>query len=267
MTASLAVTVVGSSGSFPGPHSPASCYLVESRVDGITTRVVLDLGNGSLGPLQSYTSPTAIDAILITHLHADHFMDLCGLYVMRRYDPRGTPERPQVVHAPEDLARRLQLAYYGCEEPAMTTQLDIRVVTEGTAIEVGSLRIVPALVDHPIEAYGYRFESPAGTVAFTGDTDTCPSLGPLLAGADLVLADAAFLEDRDEARGIHLTARRAAQAALDAGGVRQLVLTHIPPWNDPEDSRAEAAELWPGVEIARAGDRYVVAGGGASPPR
>ncbi|MGA8047593.1 MAG: MBL fold metallo-hydrolase [Dermatophilaceae bacterium] len=259
MTASLAVTVVGSSGSFPGPHSPASCYLVESHVDGVTTRVVLDLGNGSLGPLQAYTSPTDLDAILVTHLHADHFMDLCGLYVMRRYDPRRSPNGRQVVHAPEGLDRRLQLAYYGCEEPAMTTQLDIRAVADGTAIEVGSLRILPARVLHPIEAYGYRFESPAGTIAFTGDTDTCPALGPLLAGADLVLADAAFLEDRDEARGIHLTARRAAQAALDAGGVGRLVLTHIPPWNDPEDCRAEAAELWPDVEVARAGDRYVVA--------
>ena len=259
MTASLAVTVVGSSGSFPGPHSPASCYLVESEVDGVTTRVVLDLGNGSLGPLQSYTSPTELDAILITHLHADHFMDLCGLYVMRRYDPRRSPDGPQVVYAPDGLARRLQLAYYGCEEPAMATQLDTRVVRDGQAIEVGSLRIVPALVVHPIEAYGYRFESAAGTVAFTGDTDSCPALGPLLAGADLVLADAAFLEDRDDSRGIHLTARRAAQAALDAGGVGRLVLTHIPPWNDPEDCRAEAAQLWPDVEVARAGDRYVVA--------
>ena len=260
MTASLAVTVVGSSGSFPGPHSPASCYLVESRVDGVSTRVALDLGNGSLGPLQSYTSPTDLDAILVTHLHADHFMDLCGLYVMRRYDPRRAPDGPQVVHAPEGLARRLQLAYYGCEEPAMATQLDTRVVRDGQVIEVGSLRIVPARVVHPIEAYGYRFESPAGTIAFTGDTDTCQALGPLLADADIVLADAAFLEDRDEARGIHLTARRAAQAALDAGGVGRLLLTHIPPWNDPEDCRAEAAELWPDVEVARPGDRYVVGG-------
>ena len=260
MTASLAVTVVGCSGSFPGPHSAASCYLVESQVDGVTTRVVLDLGNGSLGALQTYAAPTDIDAILITHLHADHFMDLCGLYVMRRYDPRGTPERPQVIHAPEDLARRLQLAYYGCEEPAMATQLDTRTVVDGQAIEVGSLRIVPALVEHPIEAYGYRFESPAGTVAFTGDTDTCPALGPLLADADLVLADAAFLEDRDTVRGIHLTARRAAEAVIEAGGVGRLVLTHIPPWNDPEATRAEAARLWPGVEVACAGSRYVVGG-------
>jgi ribonuclease BN (tRNA processing enzyme) len=258
MSATLSVTVVGCSGSFPGPHGAASCYLIESTVDGVVTKVVLDLGNGSLGPLQAYTSPTDLDAIVITHLHADHFMDLCGLYVMRKYDPRRSPDHAQVVYGPSDLGRRLQLAYYGAEEPEMADQLDTRAVAGGEPFEVGSLRIVPARVEHPIEAYGYRFESPAGTVAFTGDTDTCPTLGPLLTDAELVLADAAFLEGRDTTRGIHLTARRAAEAAAAAGGLRQLVLTHIPPWNDPEDSRAEAAQVWPDVEVAHAGARYVL---------
>lgn len=258
MSATLSVTVVGCSGSFPGPHGPASCYLIESVVDGVATRVVLDLGNGSLGPLQAYTSPTDLDAILLTHLHADHFMDLCGLYVLRRYHPSERPEHRQVVYGPADLARRVQLAYYGCAGPEMQTQFDMRAVTDGEPIEVGSLRVVPALVEHPIEAYGYRFESPAGTVGFTGDSDTCPALGPLLANADLVLVDAAFIEGRDEIRGIHLTARRAAEATLAAGGVGRLVITHLPPWNDPEESRAEAAELWPDVEVAYPGARYVL---------
>lgn len=259
MSATLTVTVVGCSGSFPGPRGPASCYLVESTVDDVTTRVVLDLGNGSLGPLQSHVLPTAIDAIVVTHLHADHFMDLCGLYVLRKYDPRRTPEHRQVVYGPRDLAGRLQLAYYGAEEPdEMSAQLDTRAVCAGEPFEIGSLRVLPARVEHPIEAYGYRFESPAGTVAFSGDTDACPALGPLLADADLALVDAAFLEGRDTVRGIHLTARRAAQVALAAGGIRRLVLTHIPPWNDPEDCRAEAAELWPEVEVAHPGAKYVV---------
>ena len=258
MSASLTVTVVGCSGSFPGPRGPASCYLIESSVDGQTTRVVLDLGNGSLGALQSHISPTDIDAIVVTHLHADHFMDLCGLYVLRKYDPRQPPQHPQLVYGPSDLGRRLQLAYFGVEEPGMAAQLDTRPVSDGKPITVGTLRIVPARVDHPIESYGYRLESPAGTVAFSGDTDSDPALGPLLAGADLALVDAAFLEGRDTVGGVHLTARRAAQAALAAGGIGRLVLTHIPPWNDPEACRAEAAELWPEVEVAHPGARYVL---------
>lgn len=258
MTATLTVTVVGCSGSFPGPRGPASCYLIESTVDGATTRVVLDLGNGSLGPLQEHTSPTELDAILVTHLHADHFMDLCGLYVLRKYDPRSRSEHRQVIYGPQDLERRLQLAYYGCDGGEMTGQLDTRVVHDGEPVRIGSLRVTPRRVEHPMEAFGYRFESPAGTLAFSGDTDDCPALTPLLAGADLALVDAAFLEGRDSVRGIHLTARRAVQAALQAGGVERLVLTHIPPWNDPEETRAEADALWPGVELAHAGARYVL---------
>jgi len=257
MTSTLTITVVGCSGSFAGPDSPASCYLIESTVDAVTTRVVLDLGNGSLGPLQSYCNPvTDLDAILVTHLHPDHFIDLCGLYVLRKYNPHGTSDVPQVLFGPKGLFRRMQLAYYGSADVERSGEFDDRRVRDGETFEVGSLRITPVRVEHPVEAYGYRVESPAGTVAFSGDTDATPALTPLLADADLALVDAAFVEGRDEIRGIHLTARRAVQAALTAGGVGRLVLTHIPPWNDPAVTLAEAAELWPGVELARAGARY-----------
>ncbi|MGN6635452.1 MAG: MBL fold metallo-hydrolase, partial [Oryzihumus sp.] len=66
-----------------------------------------------------------------------------------------------------------------------------------------------------------------------------------------VLADAAFVDGRDDVEGIHLSGSRAARAALDAGGVQRLMLTHIPAWNDPEVCRAQAAGVWPGeVELA-----------------
>ena len=69
----MRVTVIGCSGSVPGPASPASCYLVEADDDGGRTwRVVLDLGNGALGPLQRHLDPTTLDAVLLSHLHHDH---------------------------------------------------------------------------------------------------------------------------------------------------------------------------------------------------
>lgn len=257
MTATLTVTVVGCSGSYPGPHSPASCYLLESTVNGETTRVVLDLGSGSLGHLQRYVDPFDIDAILVTHLHPDHFMDLTGLYVLRKYHPERRPGPTRLpVYAPKGMFKRLQLAYYGTAEMKQGEQFDHRRVIDGEVIEIGSLRVTPRQVEHPIEAYGYRFESPAGTVAFTGDTDTCPALTPLLENADIALADGAFVTGRDEIRGIHLTPRRAAEAAIAAGGVKRLILTHIPPWNDPQACLREAAELWPDVEVSHAGARY-----------
>jgi ribonuclease BN (tRNA processing enzyme) len=78
-----------------------------------------------------------------------------------------------------------------------------------------------------------------------------------MAGADLVLADAAFVDGRDDARGVHLSGRRAAEAAVRAGGVKRLMLTHLPAWNDPDVCIAQAAQVWPGeVELAEAGDTH-----------
>jgi len=112
-------------------------------------------------------------------------------------------------------------------------------------------------VNHPVEAYGYRVETGGAVLAFTGDTDDCDNLTPLLHGADLALTDSAFVDGRDEVAGIHLSGSRAAAAAVRAGGVGRLVLTHIPAWNDPQVCRAQAAAVWPGeVELARSGAVY-----------
>ena len=106
----------------------------------------------------------------------------------------------------------------------------------------------------------WKFEDAAGrTLAYTGDTDLCDALTPLMTGADLVLADAAFVDGRDDTRGIHLSGSRAAEAAVRAGGVQRLMLTHMPSWNDPDVCCAQAAAVWPGeVEVAKPGATYVV---------
>jgi ribonuclease BN (tRNA processing enzyme) len=72
----MRLTIVGCSGSFPGPDSPASCYLVEAEHDGATFRLVLDLGSGALGHLQRYTDLESVDAVVLSHLHADHCLDI-----------------------------------------------------------------------------------------------------------------------------------------------------------------------------------------------
>ena len=94
----MRLTVVGCSGSYPGPESAASCYLVEAEHDGRTWRVLLDLGSGALGPLHRFTDPLALDAILLSHLHPDHYFDISGLFVMWRYHPDGP--RPRLPASP-----------------------------------------------------------------------------------------------------------------------------------------------------------------------
>src|SRR6266481_8025213 len=99
------LTIVGCSGSFPGPASPASCYLVTA--DGF--RLLVDLGNGAFGALQQYAAGEDIDAVLISHLHADHCLDMCSYQVFRTYHPAG-PLPPIPVYGPSGTPARLDRA-------------------------------------------------------------------------------------------------------------------------------------------------------------
>lgn len=250
----MRVTVIGCSGSFAGPQSPSSCYLVQTERDGRTWSLLLDLGSGALGALQRHISLDDLDALALTHLHPDHCVDVCGLYVARRYRPAGPLPSRLPVHGPAGTEERLALMYHGLEEAGMTGELDVREVGDGKPFDIGPFTVTPHLVNHPVEAYGYRVEADGAVLAYSGDTDSCDALGRLFTGADLVLVDSAFVDGRDNVQGVHLSGRRAAEAAVAAGGVKRLMLTHLPPWNDPAVCRAQAAAVWPGeVELAVAG--------------
>lgn len=253
----MRLTVVGCSGSFAGPDSPASCYLVQSEHEGRTANLLLDLGSGALGALQRHIDLAEIDAVALSHLHPDHCIDICGLYVTREYRPAGPVEGLLPVYGPKGAQERFHLMYHGLESSAMTERFAVRELADGQASSIGPFTVTAVRVNHPVEAYGFRVEADGKVLAYTGDTDSCPALTPLLAGADLALMDSAFVDGRDTTTGVHLSGSRAAQAALDAGGVRRLMLTHVPPWNDREVCRAQAAAVWPGaVELAEPDATY-----------
>jgi ribonuclease BN (tRNA processing enzyme) len=251
------VTVIGCAGSFAGPDSPASSYLVQAHDGERTWSIVLDLGNGALGPLQRHLDLAALDAVFISHLHPDHCVDVCGLYVTRKYHPEGSVPGRLPLHAPAGAELRFALMYHGLEHHGMSGEFAVHELAHAQVTRVGPLTVTAHRVDHPVEAYGFRVEADGAVLAYTGDTDTCPALGPLLTGADLALVDCAFVDGRDSARGIHLSGSRAAQAAVDAGGVQRLVLTHIPAWNDPAVCLEQAGSVWTGaLEVAAAGCAY-----------
>ena len=249
----MRLTIVGCSGSFPGPRSPASCYLVQAELEGRTWNLVLDLGNGALGALQRHIDPLAIDAVVLSHLHPDHCLDLCGLYVIQKYSLAVGHRTRIPVYGPWGTAERMARAYDMLPPDDMHREFDFRVVVDRAAFRIGPFSVTPHRVDHPTEAYGIRVEADGEVLAYSGDTDICDGLNPLFHNATLALADSAFVDGRDAARGVHLSGSRAAQAAVAAGGVQRLMLTHLPPWNDPAVCRAQGAAFWPGVvELAEA---------------
>jgi ribonuclease BN (tRNA processing enzyme) len=264
----MKLTIVGCSGSFPGPQSPASCYLVTAEQGGRTWRILLDLGNGSLGALQRYMDLRDIDAVFLSHLHPDHCMDLCGLHVAVHWDPEGW-NRPRIpVWGPADTANRIATAYGLDPDPGMHGDFDFRSWLPRMGVEVGPFTVTPYPVLHPVEeAYALRVEAREGapgstqvrTLAYSGDTDTCDALVEAAAGADVFLCEAAFHEGRDDAvRGVHLTGRRAG-AMASAASARRLLLTHLPVWNDAGRTVDEARQSYAGdLAVAVAGVSYQV---------
>lgn len=250
---------MGCSGSFAGPDSPASSYLVRTEHEGRTWSIVLDLGNGALGTLQRHVAPHEVDAFFLSHLHVDHCIDMCGLYVMMKYLPGGHGRDVMPAWGPTGTGSHLRRAYGAVDSEDICGVFDFSDLVDCRSVIVGPFTVTPYRVNHPVEAFGFRVEAQGRTLTYTGDTDTCEALTPLMTGADLVLADAAFVDGRDDLPGIHMSGRRAAEAAVRAGGVQRLMLTHIPAWNDPEVCRAQAAAVWPGeVEIAKPDATYAV---------
>lgn len=245
----MRVTVIGCAGSFPGPQSPASCYLIEH--DGF--RLVLDLGNGALGVLQRYVDLDAIDAIMLSHLHADHCLDMCGLYVAQRYHPAGA--RPRIpVWGPRGTASRLARAYDLPESPGMTSEFDFHDLVAGDHA-IGPFTVNAARVNHPVEAYGLRVSAGGHAIAYSGDTGESAALVDLARGVDVAVFEASCLQSRPSP-DVHLTARQAAEHAR-AAGATTLVLTHLVAWNDDEATLAEARPAFDG-EIILASSGLVI---------
>lgn len=248
----MRLTVVGCSGSFPGPDSPGSCYLVEA--DGF--RVLLDLGSGALGAVQRHLDLAELDAVLVSHLHPDHCIDLLALYVARTYDPRRRFDRLP-VHVPVGGGAHLARAYGRAEQPGLAAAFDFVEWTAGSH-RIGPLTVTVARMAHPVETWGMRVEHDGKVIAYSADTGPCEALVDLARGADLALFESSFEPGRDSHAppDLHLTGEEAAQAAARAGA-RRLLLTHLPPWNDPEVSRRDAQRAFDGpVDLAVCGSAY-----------
>lgn len=251
----MRLTVIGCSGSYPGPDSPASCYLVEDERDGRTWRILLDLGSGALGALQQYVDPLTVDAVFLSHLHPDHVSDITGFYVLRRYHPDG-PQPRIPVYGPKGTANRMASAYGLSPSPGMHDEFDFRVLEEDQPVVVGPFTVTVAKVVHPVEAFAIRVSDGQGSFVYSGDTAPSDALVRLAKGSDLLLAEASFREGVENPEELHMTGKEAAEAALEAG-VGTLVLTHIPPWYDKQETLAEAEPVYDGrLELARSGATY-----------
>lgn len=247
----MKLTVLGWAGSFPGPDSPCSAYLVEA--DGF--RLLLDFGAGSLSSLQRYATLTSVDAILLSHLHADHVLDACNYVVVRRYAPDG-PYPPLPVYAPSGAAERLAAAYGSVGEGPLDDVYAFHVLTPGT-LNIGPFTVTVDRVNHPVETYGVRLEHNGKVLAYSADTAPCDALVRLAQDADIFLCEASYVDGEDNPPDLHLTGREAGEAATKAS-VGRLVLTHlVVAWGSEGKAYESAASAFAGpIELARVGATY-----------
>jgi len=247
------LTVVGSAGTFPGPASACSSYLVEH--EGF--RLLLDVGNGSIGALQTACGLLGPDAVIVSHLHGDHYLDLVTWTYARRYHPDGrAPVLP--VYGPRAIKGAVAAAFGREVTPLLDEVYDFRGLDRDQRIEVGPFTVDLAHVNHPVETFGMRVSADGRSLAYSADSGACDALVDLAEDADLFLCEASYLDGEDNPPNIHLTGRDAAEYAGKAD-VGRLVLTHLVPWGDEDRTVGEATAAYDGdLAVARSLDAYQI---------
>jgi ribonuclease BN (tRNA processing enzyme) len=238
----LTLTVLGCSGTYAAPGGACSGYLVG---DGLT-RLWVDAGPGTLANLQHHVGFHAVDALVLTHEHPDHWTDLEGFFNVCRFvaERRGVP-----VFAPTGLQERT----YQPTDPVFAWQ----DVDDGDQVEVGSLSLSFSRTDHPPPTMAVRIDAGGRSLGYSADTGPEWSLEALGTGVDLALCEAS-LSSPLEGTMQHLSARQAGASARAAGAGR-LVLTHLWPTLDPATSRREGSEAFEApVEVATVNQTYDV---------
>ncbi len=240
------VTILGCSGSFPGPGAACSGYLVETP----HATVVFDLGSGVLANLQRHADLGALDAIVLSHAHPDHWVDLSGLEVAYQYAQRreGVP----VYGTAETRERAAHLL--GALEPTFAWN----DVTDGSHVAVGGLTLDFSATDHYVDTVAVLASVDGVRLAYSADTGPGWSFKEFGTSIDFALCEATFLAEREEKGILHLSARQAGAMARDAG-VEHLVLTHLEPGTDRDRSCEEGSNAFGrAVDVAVEHAVYVV---------
>jgi ribonuclease BN (tRNA processing enzyme) len=240
------ITVLGASGSYPAPGGACSGYLLE----GAGTTLWLDAGSGTFANLQRHLPDLgALDGIIVSHAHPDHWVDVLGYQVVVRYihKRRGVP-----VFGPADLHVLLE-AVHGPTGP----HLDWTSISDGMTARVGGLGLTFSRTDHQGETYAVRIDADGVSVGYSADTGSGWALSALGPGLDLALCEATLEPERADSMP-HLTAAQAGASAKEAG-VRRLVLTHFQPGTDRDRAQELGTEAFGvPVEIATEGACFEV---------
>jgi ribonuclease BN (tRNA processing enzyme) len=205
------------------------------------TAIALDLGQGSFSELWRYRSPATLAGVFITHMHADHNIDLIPLRHWVKFENRGYG--PALFGPPELRARFGEFQV----DPEFLSDLRGESLTP-RSFSLGDLKVQAVGVTHIPNSYAFRVSAAtapsAPALVYSGDCGVADDLRPLIRPGDTVLCEAAFGTERP-IRGLHLTAREAGSVARH-GGAARLILTHVLDRNDRDATLAMARDAFGG---------------------
>ena len=245
----MRLTVLGAGPAYTDRQGASgACYLVSEG----TTHVLLDLGQGSFTRVFEHVAPPDLSAVVVTHLHPDHFIDLVPMRHYLRYEFH--PPRRMRVLGPRALAERLD-ALHG--EPGFTAEaLDTEPLGVASR-RVGALHLEAHLVTHTDESYAVRVAGAAGPgLVYSGDCGRAEDMVPLIRPGDVLLSEVSFGPGPAPADVFHLDGPAVGRVAA-ATGVGRVLLTHLLMGRDPDATIASVRAsydgpvdlVWPGTRI------------------
>lgn len=253
----MRITILGKSPSWEDAGGACSGYLVEDD----EVAVLIDCGNGVFAKLREQRDYLGIDAVVVSHLHADHFLDLIPFAYALTYGPRrgDRPVRPR-LHAPagaRDVFRRV-VGSWG-DETLVESAFEIVEYDGEDVLGIGSLTVDFRAMTHFVPTWAIRVrDEHAKTFVYGADSAPDPAIVGFADRADLLMLEATITRPEPAGKRGHMTPAEAGDHAARAQA-RRLVLTHISDELDHDAALAAArGSFGDGVEVARAGTRYVL---------
>jgi len=232
----MKLTCLGRYGPYPAPSGHTTSYLLQSE----EATLLIDFGAGALSQLLDFVPMDQVDAILLSHLHADHISDMRILTYMLN---------PQVAAGKRG---RLKV-YLPCgpekeyEEIANQPCFETKIIDEHTVLSFGNCEINFCHTIHPVPCYAMRFCMPGKTLAYSADSVYDEKLAAFAHGADVFVCDAAFTFENQPNNAPHMNGAEAGRLAKLCGA-GALFLTHLNPTTDESallmQARAEFPSTW-----------------------
>ncbi|MFF3782383.1 MBL fold metallo-hydrolase [Streptomyces sp. NPDC001933] len=258
----LHLTVLGSATPYASVDNPCSGYLVSSG----STRVWVDAGSGTLAQLQHHARLDELDAIWISHLHADHSADLLTAYYAALFADIQLAA-PIPLYGPPGIADRLAgfLTNTATRSP-VESAFAVHELYDGHRAQIGALTLTSRAVEHGIPAFAVRIDAEDHSLVYSGDTAPCVNLTQLAQGCDVLLCEAESAQVPTDGDHVHHTPEDTGNTASGAGAGR-LIVTHVGRFLTPQQAVARASARFAGpVDYAAPGASFSIGTAGAAGP-